>query len=355
MACLHRRNRLTKIQHMLRMFSRLQRICRNLLTVLTVCSLSQVVMVVRNAQPQKVPETLASAVSVSVENTNPNYAKIQEYGRIEWHGDTARLVAGGSRPLNFVALTLSSCFGATVNSEDPRYRYLGELLDVTAPQWATQHPDHHVYAAKPAKVDITFKVGSDGSPADLLKLLQEAVQQVNQQQPYGYQVYVSGSKYRPIYSFVPTTSHNETGVLEQTPAYLDQKITIRRQTTALDVFAKMVTDALTVNTGQHFSCCWAFVPGPGPVDGPTITYQATDQPARAVLEDLFGEGISYGANCEPMDNRFCFISAHSDMHRMPETAPQRGVCTALGYDGYPAAARKAKSDLQSGFYRAKQR
>lgn len=318
------------------MFSHNHRMFRNLSSVLTVCSLSQVVMMAQNAQPQKVFEAPASAVSVSVENTNPNYAKIQEYGRIEWHGDTARLVAGGSRPLNFAALTLSSCLGVTVNTEDPRYRYLGDLLDVTAPQWVAQHPNDHVYAAKPGKVDITFKVTSYGFPADLFKLLRDVAQEVNQQQPYGYQVYVSGSKYRPVYSFVPTTSHNENGVLERTPAYLDQKITIRRQTAPLEIFAKMATDALTANTGQDFRLLPSTVPGPGPVEDPTITFEATDQPARAVLEDLFGEGISYHANCQPMDNRFCRISTDADMNRIPDTAPQSGVCTALGYNGYPA-------------------
>lgn len=78
---------------------------------------------------------------------------------------------------------LSACLGVSVSSEDPHYHYLGDLLDVTAPQWAAQHPEHHVYAAKPGKVDITFNVTSDGSPTDLAKLLQEAVQQVNQQPP----------------------------------------------------------------------------------------------------------------------------------------------------------------------------
>ena len=103
---------------------------------------------------------------------NPNNAKIWDYGRIEWHGDTAELIIGGSRPLSSVATTLSPCLGVSVSSEDPRYRNIGDLLDVTALQWAAQHPDHHVYAPKPGKVDITFKVASDGSPADLTKLLQ---------------------------------------------------------------------------------------------------------------------------------------------------------------------------------------
>ena len=172
----------------------------------------------------KNPDEIRESTRAALLNANPNYAKIWDYGRIEWHGDTARLVAGSSRPLDFVAKTLSTCLGVSVSSEDPHYRYLDDLLDVTAPQWATQHPEHHAYAAKPGKVDITFTVASDGSPTDLPKLMQEAVQQVNQQQPYGYQVYESGSQDRLTFTFIPTASHNESGVLEQIPAYLDQKI-----------------------------------------------------------------------------------------------------------------------------------
>lgn len=284
----------------------------------------------QDAQPAQ-RQTDAANGSASVQNTNPNYAKIQEYGRIEWQGDTARLVAGGSRPLNFVALTLSTCLGVSVNYEDPHYRYLGDLLDVTAPQWAAQHPDSHAYAVKPGKVDITFDVTSDGSPVDLPKLLQDAVQQVNREQPYGFQVYVSGTKYRPIYSFIPTTDHDEKGSLEQTPPYLDQKITIPRQTAPIGDFSRMLTDALTANTGQKFFCCAATIPGPGPLIGPTITYQATDKPARAVLEDLMVEAESYDLLCQPMDKRFCRINVHSDTTEMPERSPQSGVCSAFGY------------------------
>jgi hypothetical protein len=84
--------------------------------------------------PRKAPKAV-------VQNANPNYEKIREYGRIEWHGDTAKLVASSSRPLDMVASTLSSCLGVAVSAEDPQYRYVGDLLDVTAPQWAAQHPD----------------------------------------------------------------------------------------------------------------------------------------------------------------------------------------------------------------------
>jgi len=178
----------------------------------------------------KNPDQIRESTRASLLNANPNNAKIWDYGRIEWHGDTARLVAGSSRPLDFVAMTLSTCLGVSVSSEGPHYRYLDDLLDMTAPQRAALHPEHHFYAAKPGKVDITFNVTSDGSPTDLPKLMQEAVQQVNQQQPYGYQVYESGSQDHPAFTFIPTVSHNEMGVLEQIPAYLDQKITIPPQT-----------------------------------------------------------------------------------------------------------------------------
>lgn len=71
-------------------------------------------------------------VAAQVNNSNPNVAKINEYGRIEWHGDTAQLIVAGSRPLHMAALALSSCLGISVSAEEPHYLWLGDLLDVTA-------------------------------------------------------------------------------------------------------------------------------------------------------------------------------------------------------------------------------
>ena len=71
--------------------------------------------------------------AAQVTNANPNYAAIKEFGHIQWHGDTATIVAGSSRPLDMAAFTLSTCLGLSVSSEDPQYHYLGDLLDVTAP------------------------------------------------------------------------------------------------------------------------------------------------------------------------------------------------------------------------------
>ncbi len=99
-----------------------------------------------------------------MQDTNPNDAKLKEYGRIEWHGDTATLFAGNVRPLDEVAHTLSTCLGIPVSSEDPRYAYAGDLLDVTDPQWAVRHPGQHHYAPMPVSVEIEFSVDSAGMP-----------------------------------------------------------------------------------------------------------------------------------------------------------------------------------------------
>jgi hypothetical protein len=69
-------------------------------------------------------------------NTNPNYAKVREYGSIEWHAQIARLIAGGCRPLDMAGPTLSSCLFLPVSAEDAHYRWLGDLIDVTSPEWA---------------------------------------------------------------------------------------------------------------------------------------------------------------------------------------------------------------------------
>jgi hypothetical protein len=287
-----------------------------------------------------VPEGYTDPTKASrsvVQNTNPNYQKIREYGRIEWHGATAKLVASSSRPLDMVASTLSSCLGVAIGAEDPQYRYIGDLLDVTAPQWAAQHPDSHAYAAKPAKVEITFDVSENGLPRDVHGLLQNAVQQVNQQQSntYAFELRESIRSDSSFYSFVPTSTHNEAGALEHVPAYLDQRITIAEQTAPVASFASSMTRVLDDATGLHFNCCQAGVIGQ-PWGTRSITYHATDMAARTIMQDLIGYTggeQSYVLRCEPLDRRFCFISVFRDTIREPPTAPQSGVCSALGYEG----------------------
>ncbi len=269
-------------------------------------------------------------------NTNPNYAAIREYGRIEWHGDTATLIAGSSRPLDMAALTLSTCLGIPVSSEDPQYHYLGDLLDVTAPQWAAQHPDRRASAAKPGKIEVTFNIDQDGLPRDPPQLLQDVAKQANREQSniYGYRVLKSAEADRTYYSFVPTSTHNERNILEQVPAYLDSKITIAPRTTTVAEFAYKMTMALSAATSMQFSCCQPSIVGRG-WGTQRITYHATDQQARKVMEDLLtatGGKESYILRCQPLDKRWCFITVHTNEVRTPDTSSQSGVCSARGYD-----------------------
>lgn len=268
-----------------------------------------------------------------VDNSNPNYAKIREYGYIEWHGRTAQLIAGGSRPLDMAARTLSSCLNISVSAEDPHYNWAGDLLDVTAPQWAAQHPDQHAYAAKPGKVALAFGVGDDGQPVDTAKLLEDAADQVNQQQPWHFRLQHDVRQGRNFFTFVPTVSHNESGQLEAVNSWLDDRITIL-STAPVMMIANKLSETLTSDTGYHFSCCQAVVAGQF-WGSRTVHYEATGQTARLILEDLLiaaGGATSFVQRCEPMDKRFCFINVEPTINRVPAAAPQSGVCGALGYD-----------------------
>lgn len=269
-----------------------------------------------------------------VQNSNPNYAKIREYGHIEWHGDTARLIAGGSRPLDMAAQTLSSCLGISVSAEDPHYNWTGDLLDVTAPQWAAQHADRHVYAAKPGKVELSFAVGPDGQPVDTARLLEEAADQVNQQQPWHYRLQSDLRQDHRFFTFVPTASHDESGRLEEIPSWLDDRITIPSTTAPVMTIANTLARTLTADTGYHLSCCQAIVMGQL-WGSQTIKYEASDQTARLTLEDLMiaAHGPSaFVLRCEPMDKRFCFMNVLPVVNRVPATSQQTVVCTALGYN-----------------------
>jgi hypothetical protein len=272
-----------------------------------------------------------------VQNANPNYEKIREYGRIEWHAGTAKVVAASSRPLDMVAYTLSSCLGIAVSAEDPEYRFVGDLLDVTAPQWAAQHPGQYAYAAKPGTVEITFEANENGMPRDLHGLLQGIVQQVNLQQSniYSYELREDVSSHRRFYSFVPTSTHSETGTLVHVLPYLDQPITLPERTAPVFDVATLMADALSVATVKQFSCCQASVVG-RPWGMESIAYHATAKTARTVLEDLLaytGATASYALRCEPLGKR-CFISLQGLAAGPPPAAPKSGVCVPLGFQGY---------------------
>jgi hypothetical protein len=261
---------------------------------------------------------------------SPDKDGLKEYGRIEWHGETATLFAGNVRPLDLAALTLSTCLGIPVSSEDPHYSYLGDLVDLSDNDRAIEHPVRQIYVPKPAELEVTFKVDSDGMPTDLIQLLEDATRQANQRQQFAYRVYQNGGPHQRLYSFIPTKSRDKQGNMENVPPYLDQKISIVSQTAAIRDVASAMTDALSEKSGKHFACC---VPIElGHLWGEkVITYRAENQPTRRVLEDLLqssGEIVSYALRCQPMDDH-CFIAVRGvASRRKPAAAPRSGVCIA---------------------------
>ena len=273
----------------------------------------------------------AQATTSPAKNTNPNYTAIREYGYIVWSGNSATLVAGGSRPLGMAAYTLATCLGIGVSAEDPRYEFKGDLLDVTAPQWSAVHPDKLVYAGRPARIEVTFAVDDEGAPKDIPKLLNDAIREVNAQLPWSYEVTTRRVTDQTFYSFVPTTNHDASGELRSVPADLDTRVNIPARTASIADFAAEVTGQMTAALGRSFSCCQALVIGQ-PWEAKVVHYEAVDTPARIVLEDLLaldGGNQSYNLRCQPLDNRFCFINVHATMQR---GGAYRDRCTALGYE-----------------------
>lgn len=190
-----------------------------------------------------------------------------------------------------------------------------------------------MYIPPPTTVEIKFPIDSSGMPMDVLQLLEDATTQVNQQRAYGYRVNENSRDGQTSYTLTPTTSRNEKGELEQIPAYLDQKISIAPTTAPIYEIASRMTDALGKATGQNFGCCQTIILGHLWGER-SITYQATDLPARTVLESLMQSavpGLAYSLRCQPLNPLGCFISVSGvSARRKPATAPKSGVCAAIG-------------------------
>ncbi len=267
-----------------------------------------------------------TTTAAAFQGNSPGSEATREFGRIEWHGATATLIAGGARPLGMAAATLSTCLGVSVGPEEPHYRYLGDLLEFP--------PGSHAYIPKPGRLEVNFAIDRYGSPTDLRKLLEDSVRSVNQFQPFGYEVRERPQLNGSYFSFVPTHTRDETGAAVKAPPYLDSKVTIPKQTSRINELAFALTEALRRATGQQFSCCQAYIAGI-PWGMRFVTYEASGRAARDVLEDLLDLAAaheSYSLRCEPLDKRFCFINVE------PRTGDRKpkgdGVCTALGWSGY---------------------
>jgi hypothetical protein len=199
------------------------------------------------------------------------------------------------------------------------------------------HPDRHSYAPAPGKVKLSFAVNSAGYPADIRALLQDAAAQVNQQQPYSFEVRKDIDQNHIFYRFVSTRTHDQEGNLVTSTPYLERKITFSPHTDIVPGLFGVLGQSLHSTTGLPFSCCFGWMVERGPWHGPRITYEATDQPARKVLEDLIvrtGIDSFYVVFCQPTEKRSCFLNVMPVRDRMPITSPHSGVCTALGLRGY---------------------
>lgn len=259
-------------------------------------------------------------------NFNPNLDLLAEYGSIEWHEGSATLAAGGSDAAGQVATTLRECLGLAVSSERPFQMYTGDLLDTTDPKWAAQHPDpsKRVFAGKPAKVHVDFQTRADGTASNPEDLLDAVARELNAQQPYQVEVAVVIRPRFTMYALVPHATHDEQGHAIYPHPYMDTPITLPEQRTKIADLAMQMSNQMTQQTGDHFSCCQSIVMGV-PWGMTELQYRASSKPAREVLADLMeaeGRAEAYSAACEAHNHDFCFINVAT----VREAPRKAGIC-----------------------------
>jgi hypothetical protein len=179
---------------------------------------------------------------------------------------------------------------------------------------------------------MALGVSGKGYPRDLVALLRDLVRQVNQQEPFAFQVREQVHPGRHYFSFVPTRTRNRLGQTIEVASYLDAKVTMPLRTARVVSLAADLSRALERSVGRPFACCETLVAGV-PWGMNSVAYQASDRAAREVLEDLIdkaGVHQSYSVMCEPFSQSACFISLHEvSADRKPRSD---GVCNASGYE-----------------------
>jgi hypothetical protein len=211
--------------------------------------------------------------------------------------------------------------------------FASDMLDVSDPKWAAEHPNmQHPFVSKPAKVSVDFQLNAAGNPADVTGMLKEVARQVNEQQPYGFEVRTLQRKTGTGYVMVPRSTHDATGQLIHPQPFLDTPVTIKPQTAKIMDFWSMVAAQVTQATGFHFNCCQSFVAGQF-WGMQQIPYEAVQKPAREVMADLMeavGQVPRYMSACEPGGNRFCMINVEGTGALPGQTAGR--TCRIPGYD-----------------------
>ncbi len=237
------------------------------------------------------------------------WAQDPELGHVDITSHDAVLTVDSPRPLDSVAKTLAQRYAIVINSEDAEYLYSGDMKDVTAEVVRTMRPGLRVFVPKGGHLEVHFPVTPDGSPQDFRGLLQAVIDAANAQFPFAYRLDVDGD----AYAFIPTTTRDAQGRVIVLPALLDRKINIALGTRRINEHAKLMTDALSAQTGFQVSCCQVGVAGV-PWGMENVAFEARDEPARSVLMRLIRSvrgRYYYLERCDPVSPgrpKWCFIN-----------------------------------------------
>lgn len=237
-------------------------------------------------------------------------AQPPEAGRIVRNGDTATLIVDSGRPVDSAAITLAEQFGIVVSVEDPPYIYREDIKDVAAEFSRVKNLPSRMLVPKGGRLEVRFDLGAHGAPANIRALLQRVANAANAAFPFAYRI----DETHGALALVPTRTRDLLGrVVEITPL-MDRRVTIPLGTRTMIETARLMTDALSAQTGVHVSCCQSVVGGV-PWGLPVVKFEAHDEPARSVLRRLIGAEIgdkpdryAYSQRCDPAPSGWCVIT-----------------------------------------------
>lgn len=232
-------------------------------------------------------------------------AQSPELGRIERHGDRATLIVESPRPVDSAAMTVAQRFGVRINAEDPLYIYKD---DVEPSREKRIRPGTLI--PKGGRLEVDFFVRPDGSPEDIRGLLGSLVQKANAQFPFAYRLNSDGDSFE----LIPTRTRDAQGRSVEITPLLDRRVTIPPGTRTIAETAKLMTDALSAQTGLRVNCCQGVVAGI-PWGMGSVMLEAREEPARSVLKRLIMSSLQGQPNkyywlqrCDPQPSGWCFIN-----------------------------------------------
>jgi hypothetical protein len=210
-------------------------------------------------------------------------AQTNECAKVERNGASVTVIADSIRAVDSIANALAQRFGILVSAEEPQYQYSEDFEDVSTadPQWSAEHPTAHYLLPKRRRIEVRFPISGTGTPLDVRAVLQRVVEEANQQTPFGYRLDIDGE----FFALVPTTTRNANGKVIPATPLLDREVTVPAGTRQIRESAKMMADALSAQTGLRVSCCQSGFTGI-PWGMAVVPFEATDEPARKVLERL---------------------------------------------------------------------